>query len=299
MFNLIKMNFYRLFHQKSFYVMVAVAAFIGWFIVFMIWMSPRLEEKAQNARDAREQASLTGEEKGIVAGFHVGITTGGAEREELQMTVPESREFNLAEFVDEFFTSGFPMILISVGAALIANSEQKRGFIKNLGGQMKPRGMLTVAKLPVILFELVVLYAVIIFCFSLFGRIYYERFTAGNIPVMCKVVLIQLLLGLAFGTLVMLVCTAARNAASGIFAGIVVASGLFPYVYFFINRLATAYLGAPAEFDISKCSLDYYLSCITSEAAGKDVATALIVGVVYLLLASAAGCLVMEKRDIG
>lgn len=297
MFNLIKMNFYRLFHQRSFYVMIAVAAFIGWFMVFMIWMAPRLEEKAQSARNAREQDSQTGEETGSNAGFHVGIAVGGTEGEEL--SVPVSGEFNLAEFVDEFFTSGFTMILISVGAALIANSEQKRGFIKNLGGQMKPRGMLTVAKLPVILFELVVLYAVIILSFSLFGRIYYERFTAGNIPVMCKVVLIQLLLGLAFGALVMLVCTAARNAAAGIFAGIVVASGLFPYVYFFINRLATAYLGAPAGFDISKCSLDYYLSCITSEAAGKDVATALIVGVVYLLLASAAGCLVMEKRDIG
>ncbi|MDE6639284.1 MAG: ABC transporter permease subunit [Acetatifactor sp.] len=297
MFNLIKMNFYRLFHQKSFYVMIAVAAFIGWFMVFMIWMTPRLEEKAQDARNAREQTSQTGEEAESNAGFHVGIMVGGTEGEELP--VPQSGEFNLAEFVDEFFTSGFTMILISVGAALIANSERKRGFIKNLGGQMKPRGMLIVSKLPVILFELVALYAAIILSFTLFGRIYYDRFTAGNIPVMCKVVLVQLLLGLAFGALVMLVCTAARNAAAGIFAGIVVASGLFPYVYFFINRLATAYLGAPAGFDISKCSLDYYLSCITSEAAGKDVATALIVGVVYLLLASAAGCLVLEKRDIG
>ena len=297
MFNLIKMNFYRLFHQKSFYVMIAVAAFIGWFMVFMIWMTPRLEEKAQSARNAGEQASQTGEEAGSNAGFHVGIAVGGTEGEEL--SVPESGEFNLAGFVDEFFTSGFTMILISVGAALIANSERKRGFIKNLGGQMKPRGMLIVSKLPVILFELVALYAAIILSFTLFGRIYYDYFTAGNIPVMCKVVLVQLLLGLAFGALVMLVCTVARNAAAGIFAGIVVASGLFPYVYFFINRLATAYLGAPEGFDISKCSLDYYLSCITSEAAGRDVATALIVGVAYLLLASAAGWLVMEKRDIG
>ncbi|MDE5588659.1 MAG: hypothetical protein K2J60_05910 [Acetatifactor sp.] len=299
MFNLIKMNFYRLFHQKSFYVMIAVAAFIGWFMVFMIWMAPRLEEKAQSARNAREQASQTGEETGSNTGFHVGIMIGGSEEEDMPESEPRVVVFNVAEFLDEFFRSGFTMILISVGAALIANSERKRGFIKNLGGQMKPRGMLIVSKLPVILFELIALYAAIILSFTLFGKIYYERFTAGNIPVMCKVVLVQLLLGLAFGALVMLVCTAARNAAAGIFAGIMVASGLFPYVYFFINRLATAYLGAPAGFDISKCSLDYYLSCITSEAAGKDVATALIVGVAYLLLASAAGCLIMEKRDIG
>lgn len=298
MFNLIKMNFYRLFHQKSFYVMIAVAAFIGWFMVFVIWMAPRLEEKAQSARNTREQASQTDEETGSNAGFHVGIMIGGSEGEDIPESEPSVVVFNVAEFLDEFFSSGFTMILISVGASIIANAERKRGFIKNLGGQMKPRGMLIVSKLPTILFEIAAMYTATVLSIVLFGRVYYEHYTLGNVPAMCKTIVVQLLLGLAFGALVMLVCTAARNAAAGIFAGIAVASGLFPYVYFFINRIATAYLGAPAEFDISRCSLDYYLSCITSEAAGKDVATALIVGVVYLLLASAAGCLVMEKRDI-
>lgn len=295
MFNLIKMNFYRLLHQKSFYVMIAVAAFIGWFMVFMVWMTPRLEEQAERARELKTQNS---EETGNETGFHVVVTAGTTEGKGMQVPASGLAEFNVTQFMDEYFTAGFSMILISVGAALIANSERKRGFIKNLGGQMKPRGMLIVSKLPVILFELVALYAAILLSITLFGRIYYDRFTAGNISGMFKVILVQLLLGLAFGALVMLVCTVARNAAAGIFAGIVVASGLFPYVYFFINRLATAYLGAPEGFDISKCSLDYYLSCITSEAAGKEVATALIVGLVYLLLASAAGCLVMEKRDV-
>ena len=296
MFNLIKMNFYRLLHQKSFYVMIAVAAFIGWFMVFMVWMTPRLEEKAQNVRNAREQA---GEDTGSNAGFHVGIVVGGTDDEDMSESVPKVVVFNVTEFLDEFFRSGFTMILISVGAAIIANAERKRGFIKNLGGQMKPRGMLTISKLPAILFEITAMYTATVLSIMLFGRFYYEQYTMGSIPAMCKTIAVQLLLGLAFGALIMLVSTAARNAAAGIIAGIVVASGLFPYVYFLINRFATAYLGASAEFDISKYALDYYFSGITSEAAGKDVATALIVGVVYLLLASAVGCLVMEKRDIG
>lgn len=296
MFNLIKMNFYKLFHQKSFYVCIAVAAFIGWFMVFMVWMTPMLEEKAQSARSAREQA---GEDTGSNAGFFVGFEVGLAEGGEMSSEpVPKVELFNVTEFLDDFFRSGFTMILISVGASLIANAERKRGFIKNLGGQMKPRGMLTVSKLPAILVEIASMYAAVVLSFVLFGRIYYEQYTLGNIPAMCKAMAVQLLLGLAFGALILLVSTVARNAAAGIIAGIIVSSGLFPYVWLYINRLATAYLGAPAGFDISKCSLDYYISGITSGAAGKDVATALIVGVVYLLLASAAGGLVMEKRDI-
>lgn len=288
MLNLMKMNFYRLFHQKSFYVMIAVAAFISWFMVFMVWWMPRIEAKT------RENASQTNEETGVGSGFHVGIVAGGVEGVER----PEVEEFNLTDFVDDFFTSGFSMILISVGVPLIVNSERKRGFIKNLGGQMKPRGMLTVAKLPVILFELVVIYAVTVLGFALFGRIYYEQYKLGDIPAMCGAISVQLLLGLAFGALIMLVCTVARSAASGIIAGIIVSSGMFPYVYFLINRFALAYLGAPEEFDISRYALDFYLSSFTSTAESSTMAAAVLAGAVYLLLASALGCLVMEKRDI-
>lgn len=292
MLNLIKMNFYRLFRQKSFYVLIAVAALIGWFMVFMVWAIPRMEE------EARQIAAQSDGEKDFSAGFQVGFVTGGTEGQDLE-PAPRIEVFHVAEFVDEFFTSGFAMILISVGAAIIANAERKRGFVKNLGGQMKPRGMLTLSKLPAILSEIAVMYAAVVLSIALFGRIYYEQYTLGSISAMCKALSIQLLLGLAFGALIMLVSTAARNAAAGIIAGIIVASGLFPYVCFFINKIATTYLGAPADFDISRCSLDYYISNVTSETPGKDVTAALIAGVVYLLLASAAGYFVMEKRDVG
>lgn len=293
MFNLVRMNFYRLFRQKSFYILIAAAAFIGWFMVFMVWMTPRMEEKA------RELAAQSDEEKDFTAGFQVGLVVGGTEDGNMLEPVPKLEIFNVTEFMDEFYTSDFTMILISVGTAVIANAERKRGFIKNLGGQMKPRGMLPVSKLPVILLEIAAIYGVMVLSFALFGRMYFEKFTFGNPSAMCRAIAMQLLLGLAFGGIILFISTAARSAAAGIIAGIIIASGLFPYVYLFINRLATTYLGAPAGFDISKCALDYYISRVTSGASGKDAATALVVGGVYLALASAAGWLVMEKRDIG
>lgn len=289
MFNLIKMNFYRLFRQKSFYVMIATAALIGWFMVFIVWLTPRLEEKL---------AAGGGETVEGGKGFHVGVVVGETEGAATVEPSPKLEEFNVTEFMDEFFSSGFAMILISVGTAIIANAEQKRGFIKNLGGQMKPRGMLPLSKLPAILVETAAMYAAVILSYALFGRLYYEQYTFGNLPAMCKAASLQLLLGLAFSTLILLVSTAARNAAAGIITGIILASGLLSYVYVLINRMATAYLGAPADFDISKGSLSFYINGITSEAAGREVTAALAVGAVYLILASCGGWLVMEKRDV-
>ena len=294
MLNLIKMNFYRLFRQKSFYVLLGTAVLIGWFMVFMIWVEPRLEEQAEKLREQRAQSGEQTEDMG----FHVGVVVGTTDGDGLQESAAGVEEFNVLEFMDEYFTSGFPMILLSVGAAIIANGERKKGFIKNLGGQMKPRGMLPVSKLPAILFEIAVLYVATAFSFILFGRIYFEKYTLGSIPAMCRAMGVQLVLGLAFGALILLVSTIGRNAASGIIAGIIMTSGVIIYVYSLINQVATAYLGAPENFDIARCSLSYYMSGVTSEAAGKDLVTALIVGVVYLVLASAAGWFVMEKNDI-
>lgn len=289
MFNLIKMNFYRLFRQKSFYITAAAAALIGWFMVFMIWLTPVMEEKL--AAGGGEMAEGDG-------GFHVGIRVGGEEESDMPASAAGPEEFNVTEFADEFFSGGFSMILISVGAAIIANSERKRGFVKNLGGQVKPRGMLTLSKLPAMLLELGAIYAALVLSVALFGRLYFKQYTLGNISVLCRTISVQLLLGLAFGALILLISTLGRSAAAGIIAGILLASGLVNAVCFFLNRLATAYLGAPEDFDISRGSLSYYIEGITSEAGGGDIAAALIVGTVYLILTSAAGWFLMEKRDI-
>ncbi len=286
MFNMIKMNFYRLFHQRSFYVVIGTALFISWFMVYIVWMMPRMAERA-----AENLSQTNAEEE---SGFHVGIVIGDMEGAE----VPVTDEFNLLEFMDEYFTSGIIVILISVGVSMIANSERKKGFIKNLGGQIKPRGMLVGTKLPVILFEILIILAVTVLGFALFGQIYFAKYTVGSLTDLCRVLAVQLLLCLAFGALILLVCVVARNAAAGIIVGIIMSTGLLLSLYSLFNQFATAYLGAGEGFDISRYTLNYYLMGLTSAAGNSDMTTAGLVGTVYLLLAAAIGSLVTEKRDI-
>jgi len=286
MFNLIKMNFYRLFHQRSFYVVIGTALFISWFMVHIVWMVPRMAERA-----AENLSQTNAEEE---TGFHVGIVTGGMEGAE----APVTDEFNLLEFMDEYFTSGIIVILISVGASMIANSERKKGFIKNLGGQIKPRGMLVGTKLPVMLFEILIILAATVLGFALFGQFYFDKYTAGSLTALCRVLSVQLLLCLAFGALILLVCAVTRNAVAGIIVGIVMSSGMLLSLYRLFNQFAAAYLGAGESFDISRYTLSYYLMGITSAAGSGDMTAAGLAGAVYLLLAAVIGSLVTEKRDI-
>lgn len=284
MFNLIKMNFYRLFHQRSFYICVAAAALTGWFMVFLVWMTPKLE--------AEIEARAT-EEEGFIEGFHV-VYAGELTEE----SAPVLEIFNVSDFMDEFLTGGIGLILISVSVPLIVNADRKRGYIKNLGGQMKPRGMLALAKLPVILFDSAVIYITTFLSFALFGRIYYAKYTLGDIPLLCRTLLVQMVIALAFGALLMVICMLTRSAAGGILAGLAVSMGLVDFICAQVNKFAVAYLGAPMEFDIARYSLDYYVSEIFSESPGSVLTAALLVGAVYLVLASAAGYLLMEKRDV-
>ena len=287
MFNLIKMNFYRLFHQKSFFICLAAAALTGWFMVFLVWMTPKLEA---------EIGSRATEEKGFIEGFRVGYVGEMSGAQVSQAPVLET--FNAADFMDEFLTSGIGLILISVSVPLIVNADRKKGFIKNLGGQMKPRGMLALAKLPVILFDSAAIYITAFLSFALFGRIYYAQYMLGNIVLLCRTLLVQLVLALAFGALLMLICMLVRSAAGGILAGVAVSLGLLEVVYAQVSRFAVAFLGAPMEFDMARYSLDYYISEVFSAVPNSVVAAALLAGAVYLILTSAAGYFIMEKRDI-
>lgn len=295
MFNLIRMNFYRMFHQKSFYVCLAVTAVIGWFMVFLVWMTPKLEEKAREAREAKALAAQEGGEsadEGFQAGFVMGFTDGAdGEMEEIYVL----EEFNVSDFIMEFCCSGFNVIMLSVGVSLIVNSERKRGYIKNLGGQIKPRGMFVAAKLPVILFDVAAVYAAAGLSIALSGRIYYDRYTLGDAAALGGTLLQQLLLGTAFGALVMLFCTMARSAVAGILVGVAVAVNITPMLYGWISRFAVAYLGASEGFNVSVYTLEFYLM---NTVGSVDVSRSLIVGMSYLLLATALGWFIMEKRDI-
>lgn len=280
MFNLIKMNLYRLFHQRAFYIVPVTAAFICCMMVYLIWSLPRLEN----------QSELTEAEPG----FHMGIVAGSPEAEAL----PFTEEFDLTEFMDEILGSGILLILLSVGAAITANAECKNGFIKNLAGQIAPRGMLAVTKLPGMLLESFLILALSFTGCALSGRLLYSDFTPGDISALTKALAVQLLLSFALCTLILMICTLSENAAAGIITGIILCAGITSLVYSLINKVLWNYLHVPESFDITQYTLSGHLMSVSSTSEPDALGLALAVGAAYLAVCSLGAYVILKKKDI-
>lgn len=280
MFNLIKMNFYKLFHQRAFYIVPITAAFICCLMVYLIWSLPRLENQY-----AQED---------VEPGFHMGIVAGSPEAEAL----PIDEKFDLTEFMDEMFGSGILIILISVIAAITANTERKNGFIKNLAGQIAPRGMLAVAKLPGMLLEsFLILMFTFIGC-ALSGRLLYSDFTLGDMPALTKALAVQLLLSFALCAFILMICTLSENAAAGIITGIVLCTGILSLLYTLINKVLWNYLHVPESFDITRYTLSGHLMSVFSTSEPDALGLALAVGAAYLVVCSLGAYVIFKKKDI-
>lgn len=284
MYNLIKMNLYRAFHQKAFIIVPLSMAIVACLMVYLVWLTPRLEQAAYETDDRSD----------FSAGFHVGITAGPATEE----PIPVLEEFNLTDFMDELFTSGILGILISVGAAIIANSERKHGYIKNIAGQIPSRGMLILAKLPAMLLESLMILIFATLGFALAGRILFEKFVFGNPAGFVRAFAVQLFLSLALCALILMICTLAENAASGIITGIVLSAGILSFLYGMINKALWRYLHLSESFDITDYTLSTRLMSVFSASDTGALIHGLVIGVVYLAVCSAGACMIIRRKDI-
>ncbi len=280
MLNMIKMNLYRLFHQKAFYIVPITTAFFCCFMVYTTWIVPRLEnQSAQIDTDS---------------GFHMGIVAGSPDSEPL----PIVESFDLTEFMDEMFASGILIILISVSAAIIANAEQKNGFIKNLAGQISPRGMLAVTKLPGMLLESFLILAASVIGSALSGRLLFASFTFGDLPALLRALAVQLLLGLALCALILMICTLSGNAAAGIITGIILSAGITSILYLLFNKILWNYFHVPESFDITRYTLSGNLMSVTSVSETGTLSLALAAGAAYLAVCSLGAYFIIKKKDI-
>lgn len=280
MFNLIKMNLYRVFHQKAFYIVPVSMAMVSCFLVYITWLTPRLE---------RQAAEMT-EQSEFQAGFVVGSTA--------DESFPLTEDFDLTVFIDLLFDSGMLALLISIGASIITNAERKHGFIKNIAGQIPSRGMLALAKLPGMLIESFLILVFAVLGAALSGKIFYASFTFGNFSALVGALAVQLLLAFALSALIQMICTLAGNAASGIITGIIFSGGFMSLVYMLIDKVLWRYFHVPESFDITRYTLSGHLMSVTSGSDTKALVFALIIGAVYLAACSAGAYMIIKKKDI-
>lgn len=267
MFNLMKMYFYRLFHAKSFYILLGIAALLAFLTPYVEFLLMGFNAALNADPDADIDAVLAAMD--------------------ITMTLPQ------------LFGAVFPTLalLIGLGATFLSHAEDKNGYIKNIAGQISPRGIQAAAKLPVLVFEILAMFLITFLVFLGFA-LFKDEVCVGSIPDMFKITGIHLLLFLAFDALLMFLTFLTKKSAVGVFVSLAVTANISSLAYMLINYVSHKYLGLPAAFDISDYMLDTYIGGIAALSDGALAAKGLAVGAVYLIVCTLAAFFIIKKRDI-
>ena len=134
MLKLIKMDLYRMFHTKAFYIIWII---LGAAVIFSTTMS---KEDYQYMQEEAAKGQLeTVSEGNLTVGMNVTIPTKPGEK----VTVFDQVFANMQ--------SKFVALFLAIFTVLFSTADITSGYIKNIGGQIKERGNLILSKAIVLL----------------------------------------------------------------------------------------------------------------------------------------------------
>ena len=280
MFNLIKMDLYRLVRTPSALITAGMADLLAVFSVFMTDTDIQLmqEDPSSVSTEAPDERQM-----GIYVEADPEWLTGKIEA---------------GSIVSVEMRSGLLALLCVIFTAVFVNAEHRSGFIKNIAGQLHSRGKLIISKLTAVavqvLFMMIVfIIAVLITGFILWGGSFY----IGSAASLFKFAAIQYLLHLSLSAMIIFFTVLTGSSAFSMTLGILLCSGLSVPVYSLINKLV--YNFRPGlGFDINKFLPDGNITLTGIDASAEVFLRGAVSGAVYALIFILLSMLIMQKRDV-
>lgn len=272
MLNLVKMDFYRLFHSKAIKVgavIAAIVAFLG-----MVLNLGILEIIKLGAND--DPSSV--QDMGII--FPIVSWLGGV------------------DFADVVFNgTGFLSLFVScMIVASFVGAEQSCGYAKNIAGQLSNRGMMVVSKFIVTCFvQLMVLLiytAISSICAVLFFNSYINGYSIG---ILVEGILLRFLLFCAIDAIVLFFCTLTKSHAVAMVIGAIFGIGVTGLVYMGISALLKM---IKISVDVAKFMPDGINGLISVAELGNIAVRAIIVAVIFIAGFLIGSIMLFKKRDV-
>ena len=272
MWNLIKMDFYRLFTGKTMKVGAIMASLVS--VGYML-MSLGLVELCQYANATDPEAAM-----GVAliipqAGWVYGI--------------------NFADIV----LSGTGAFSLFIGCMISANfigSEQSCGYTKNFAGQLPDKGYMAISKFivtSVAQFVILFIYSAVS---SVFAEILFGKYISGyNISGLIGAICLRLLLYVAINAIIIFLCTLTKSHSIAMVAGCIFGIGVTKFAYLAIGVV----LGIlKINFPISDYMPDGINSQLTIDTVGSLTIKAIAVSIVFIAVFLGANYYVQRKRDV-
>lgn len=284
MINCMKMDLYRMFRMKSFYVVGIILAAAVLFTTYMSVLDYNMmkEEYANNPQVSEQEISSDGE--AINLGMDVTIPTRPGE----MVTVYDQVYANLhGKFIAMF------MVIFAV---LFSSADMSSGYIKNIGGQMKNRGTLILSKafalfiytVLAMLFYLIIQTAMQAVCFS--------EFQIGSLKNLAVYSVTQLPLHYALLLICMAVTVITRSKLFSMTFSILLCMNVMVVFYSTVDKLI-AKLGIE-NFNLIRYTVTGRISLLemapSSDACMKALLIAVLLGAAVTILSGQ----IFRKRDI-
>lgn len=280
MFNIIKMDLYKMFKMRSFYVVNIIAMVsIAIMLLFVVVDADKTDLKGSNATTVYED-----KDQNVKLGVDV---------DDSQLLGTEQ---NVLTIYSCFMSSGIYLFLSVIFTMIFALSENKNGYIKNIGGQVRHRWQLFVSKLTAIFIYIFMFDLILLVVQSVIWFIAKGNFGAGSFSEYITFIISQFLLQYVF----VIVCTAiAIITKSRVFSmtaavclsfgmGKLACMGIDAGIYKLLNR----------EVSLEKYLITTKISTMLPNMDMAQIRNIIVFAAVYFIVSVFVGIISVEKRDM-
>jgi len=185
------------------------------------------------------------------------------------------------------------MIIFTI---LYSTADVTSGFVKNIAGQVKNRGLIVCAK-AVCLFLYTVLTMMLFFIVqAVANKLFFHEVILGDKRAFALYFLLQTILHFALLMIVMCIALVIRNNVVSIVIGICLCMNALIIFYSFIDRML-AKVGLE-NFHMINYTVSGKITLLGTEITSEMAVTSLLVGFAFVAAAVCLGSFVFKKRDI-
>ncbi len=284
MFNCIKMDLYRMFRMKSFYVIGIILAAATFFTTSMSVLDYNMmkEEAGQNSQVHEQETSS--DEEPVNLGMDVTIPTRPGE----MVTVYDQVYANLH--------GKFIALFMVIFAVLFSASDLSSGYIKNIGGQMKNRGNLILSK-AVALFIYTVLTMLFYLCIQTAAQaVCFHELQLGSLRDLAVYSAIQILLHYVLLLICMAITIITRSKVFSMAFAVLFCMNVMVILYSTVDKILARF--GIEDFNMLQYTVTGRMALLEMAPSTGGCVKALTVAVVFGLAVLALSSQIFRKRDI-
>lgn len=286
MFNIFKMDLYKIFKSKSFYVMMIALLIVvlGFSTLLRITLSMDYSEGKDSSLSLQtENSNIKTNDRGIT-------------EEEYYAVIEEIKDsMGIGEFINFQYGSPIIGILLSIFIAIFVCSESETGFIKNLIPIRNSRINLVLSKILVILIFIIIQAAVAVLASIAANLIVVGKI--GEIPYeeIMKYMGFQMMLLMAFGALMTLISYLFRSKAITMTIGILLSVNIHGQLLGMLDKIINASKIKLAELSIIGSRGLIGRDELVSLANCKSI---IIISIIYFVLYNVISIIRVKKMEV-